>query len=196
MKQFPLFDGPVYLAHEYWKQLISVGDTVIDATCGNGHDSLLLAQLALNDDQGSVFCLDVQKQALKSTAQRLATILPPIQRRRVHYLEQGHEILPELPPQSVALIVYNLGYLPGSDKRIKTQPDTTLRSLDQARPLVRAGGAISLIAYPGHVEGALEQNALLKELATWDRNDWSVCQHSWTNRGPRAPSLFLLQRRS
>ena len=194
MTYFPLFDGPIQLAHDYWKRLVSLGDTVIDATCGNGHDSSLLAQLALGEEQGCLFCLDVQEKALEATRQRLTASLSTAQKKRVQYVQQSHETFPEVPPQSVSLIVYNLGYLPGSDKQVKTQPETTLKSLAQAAPLIRSGGAISLVAYPGHAEGAIEQTVLLKELSQWSRSGWSICQHSWTNRGMAAPSLFLIQK--
>ena len=54
-------------AHRLWNSIIRAGDTVIDATCGNGHDSLVLAKQTLTKTSGHLYCIDIQQSAILST---------------------------------------------------------------------------------------------------------------------------------
>ena len=65
---FSLFQSHIDLAHCLWKRLISPEDIVIDATCGNGHDALLLSTLA---HRGTIHLFDIQPQAIENSYQRL-----------------------------------------------------------------------------------------------------------------------------
>jgi len=52
-----------------WKQVVQKGDTVIDATCGNGFDTLAMLNLVADDSHdGYVFALDIQEDALDNTS--------------------------------------------------------------------------------------------------------------------------------
>src|SRR5512144_1655855 len=61
--------GAVALAHFFLRVRVKPGDRVMDATCGNGHDTLFLAGLV--GAGGTVFAFDVQEQALEKTRQLL-----------------------------------------------------------------------------------------------------------------------------
>lgn len=192
---FPLFQSHLDLAHSYWRQLLKPGDTVIDATCGNGHDSLVLAQLVLQDGQGRLYAIDVQSEAIVATRTLLAKKLPKSTLKDVFFANQSHAHFPsEIAPNSVNLIVYNLGYLPGGSKALTTTVSSTLSSLQQAMMLVKPGGCVSLTAYPGHAEGKIEEQALLKFVAEINPWSWNCCHHVWCNR-KEAPSLLVLQKR-
>lgn len=93
----------------------------------------------------------------------------------------------------MALIVYNLGYLPGGDKTITTESSTTLESLQAAFPLIMPGGAISIACYPGHPSGKTEEENVMTFASSLDPQVWSCCHHRWLNRR-NAPSLILIQR--
>lgn len=191
---FSLFQSHLDLAHSYWSQIVQIGDTVIDATCGNGHDTLKLCQLALSIDKGKVYALDIQAQAIHSTSHYLQTHLSPEQKRGVEFHQRCHSTFPDdIQPGSIKLIVYNLGYLPGGDKAQTTQRETTLQSLHQAQELLKPGGLISLTCYPGHAEGAKEQEFLLNYAASLSPYRWSCCHHCWLNR-KQAPSLLIIQK--
>ncbi|KAI5335503.1 hypothetical protein L3X38_025636 [Prunus dulcis] len=51
------------------------------------------------------------------------------------------------------LVAFNLGYLPGGDKTIITESETTLKALEVAKSIVVPGGLISLRVYVGHLDG-------------------------------------------
>lgn len=192
--KFSLLQSHLDLAHNYWRQLICQGDNVIDATCGNGYDSLFLAKHALTHASGSLLCLDIQQAALIKTTAYLKANLEEEIFQRITLLQQSHEIFPSfIPKESQALIVYNLGYLPGGDKQVTTSAEKTKKSLLEAKELIRPGGVISITCYPGHSEGAIEQEVLLNLVNTWQPGIWNCLHHRWLNRD-RAPSLLLLQK--
>lgn len=187
--QFPLFNTPIDLAHHFWEQLLKPFDAVIDATCGNGKDSLVLAKL-LKPQNGILFCIDIQKQAIENSKALLETDFPFVQ-----FYKQSHEKLPSIPSShSLKLIVFNLGYLPGGDKSLTTQVTSTLESISAALEVLSPGGVLSITCYPGHLEGKKEQKALLERLSTLDPFTWSFSTFFWPNRHT-SPSLFLIQKK-
>ena len=182
------------VAHQYWERLLTIGDVVIDATCGNGHDTLALAKLVLGEGKGHVLALDLQKQAVENTRERLKENLPSELFSRVNVQVCCHS---ELPDQSklpnVKCVIYNLGYLPGGDKALTTQTSTSLESIRLALDLVCKGGAVSIMCYPGHPEGEVEAQQILDFVRELSSREWNVCQHEWVNR-PKSPSLLFLQK--
>jgi hypothetical protein len=191
-----LFQSHIDLAHTIWEKIVRPGDTVVDATSGNGHDTLALAKMALTKNEGRLFALDLQKDALASCETKLREHLADPILSRVKLLEQCHSQFPEeIKPGTVSLIVYNLGYLPGGDKSKTTKADTTLQSLQKALLLIQEGGCISITCYPGHSEGLLEEEKLLDFAMQLDPSRFSICHHRWVNR-KKSPSLLLIQRSS
>lgn len=190
--KFPLFQNHLDFTKSFWKEIVKPGDVVIDATCGNGHDLLFLAQLALKSESGWIFGLDIQPESIKKTQELLAKNLSQAELQRIFLLLQSHATFPVIP-QLAALVVYNLGYLPGGNKQITTKVNTTLQSLTNALSLLKAGGVISITCYPGHPEGALEEHEILLFCKGLDPKEWSVAQHRWVNR-QSSPSVIMIQR--
>lgn len=191
---FSLFHSHLDLAHAYWSQLIRVGDHVVDATCGNGHDTAVLCQLALSAHSGRVYAFDIQLAAILTTQTRLTALLPATTLPRLSLHHTCHSHLAEIIPAGhIKAFVYNLGYLPGSNKEITTHRDTTLKSLQAAQTLLQPGGIISIMCYEGHAEGAQEQETLLRYAAQLPSDEWNCCHHTWKNR-QKGPSLLLLQK--
>lgn len=196
--KFPLFQTPLDLAHDHWKVLLKPGDCVVDATSGNGHDTLFLANIVLNpqtaDNPGTVVAIDNQQLALNNSQKLLKDHLSDFQMEHVFFYNQCHSSFPSiLQKESVTLFVYNLGYLPGGNKNLTTAAPTTLQSLKSAVSLIAPGGAISITCYPGHEAGKPEEEIVLNFAVSLDPLTWSCCHHRWVNRR-NAPSLFLIQR--
>lgn len=185
---YPLFTSHLDLSKQYWKTLLQPNDTVIDATCGNGHDTLFLSQLI---PQGKIIAIDVQLEAIEKTKDLLAKNLKDT--NQISFYHQSHATFPsEITEKSVKLIVYNLGYLPGSDKKTKTIGKETIESIRNALKLIAPGGAICLTCYPGHPEGKEEEALLIDYTSQLNPMEWSVSWHRWVNRNA-APSLLLIQ---
>jgi Putative rRNA methylase len=155
----------LHTAHALWREHLRPGDTAIDATCGNGHDTQILADLV--GPAGTLLSYDIQPQALQNAQARLP-------HQQIIWKHQCHsQIL--LPAR---LVVYNLGYLPGGDKSITTQTDTTLKSLKKALE----ADAISIMCYPGHTEGARELTAITQFLK--DLSGWEITPYRWKAGAP------------
>lgn len=189
------FDSPISLAHSYWLDYLKIGDTAIDATCGNGHDTLFIAKNVLGINQGQLYSLDIQAQALKEAREKLSKNLSPELIERIEFIQSCHSCFPiAIKPKTVKLIVYNLGYLPGGNKNVTTSFETTLTSIENAMDLVADDGLISITCYPGHHAGKIEQTKIvsfIEQLHPWK---WVCCHHIWINRR-EGPTLFLLQRK-
>jgi len=181
---FTLFQSHIDLAHSYWKRQLIPDDTAVDATCGNGHDSKILASLV-----STLYLFDIQNQAIQATKEALKD-----SKAELHFYEMCHSKMKDVIPQgTVKLIVYNLGYLPGSDKTIKTSPQTTLESVQSSLELVTPGGMISITCYPGHSEGAQEEKELVDFARSLCPKSWCVSFEQILNRN-QAPSLLIFQK--
>ena len=176
------------VAHREIRMIVAPGDIVIDATAGNGHDTLFLAGLV--GHTGRVYAFDIQAEALEHTCRRLAATGLGDQ---VTLLQLGHEQLcGGVPPAlhgRIAAVMFNLGYLPGSDRRCITRAGTTLAALDQAMTCLRPGGILSVIAYPGHAGGGTETEAVQH----WLRRHAGAAAQLREIRSPgdMSPVLFL-----
>lgn len=167
-------------AHLYWKNLLNPGDQVIDATCGNGKDALRLCELV---PQGHVYALDIQEAAL----QKAQALIP---HSNISYLLQSHV---ELPSGEFKLVVYNLGYLPGGNKNLTTLGLTTLESLEKAAQIIVIGGALSITCYPGHPEGADEEQAVRSWAQNLDSKKWLITHHYWREKSPTLYFIIKLK---
>lgn len=146
-------------AHHRVAEVIGEGDLAVDATAGNGHDTLWLARCV--GARGHVWALDVQPEAIASTRARLEQAGMT---DRVSLIEGSHaEMQAWLAPRTQAAmsaVMFNLGYLPGSDKAVVTLAETTLPALEQGLELLRPGGIITLMIYRGHEGGQSEWRAI------------------------------------
>jgi hypothetical protein len=173
--------------------VVKEGDNVVDMTCGRGRDSVFLALLSLFKDSGTLVCMDIQQEALDSTYAILCDKLSVDVMNRVKMCRDSHENVLKYLIRPVKLFVYNLGYLPCGDKAITTKAITTINSLKIILPIIYEDkGFISLMVYPGHVEGEEELKALMVFFKELDIKRWDVCHHVFSSK-ERAPSLFWIK---
>jgi hypothetical protein len=188
--------GPaIAAAHRCVAAVVRSGDLAVDATAGNGHDTLFLAGLV--GPGGRVAAVDAQAEAVTATRQRLAAAALS---GRVLLHQGRHEELGDSVPGdwagAVRGVLFNLGYLPGSDKALVTRPATTRAALAAALALLAPGGRLAVVAYPGHPGGADEAAAV----ATWAGEMASAGYRRLADGRPRygvspgAPRLTVLER--
>lgn len=141
----------------------------IDMTCGNGHDTLFLASIAKK-----VFAFDIQEQAINNTKKML------VKERltNVTLCKESHDLFDIFVNQPFDLAVYNLGYLPGGDKAIKTEAKTVLLSLEKAVPLLASGGKILIVIY---LHDHLESDAIEAFVTKLDCG-YDVLKHQILNK--------------
>lgn len=160
MKRKPL----THIAHEKILDQLKTGDWAIDATAGNGHDTLFLAKQV--GENGYVHAFDIQDQAIQTTAQQLknANLIQRVSLHQVSHAQMANH-LPSDWHNKVAVITFNLGYLPNGDKSITTLPDSTIAALEQSLSLLKPGGMLCILAYRGHAGGEAENLSIEKWLA-------------------------------
>jgi SAM-dependent methyltransferase len=182
--------GAVTLSHFYLRQRVRPGDLVLDATCGNGLDTLLLAELV--GEGGRVWAFDLQPRAIVATRELLE------QHGRlgcVELIEAGHERLGEFVTAGLTAAVFNLGYLPGGgDNPVITCPDSTVPALEQALQLLKPGGIITVSLYTGHPGGPEEALAVESWGAALSPKNFNVWCNRQLNRPGIAPYLVLVER--
>ncbi len=183
----PLFPPrPTALTQEILRPLIGPGDLVIDATAGNGHDTLFLAECV--GDAGKVLAFDLQEAALISARSR---VLAAGFSGRVKFFQESHaEMAARAVEESVAVVMFNLGYLPGENHDLTTESTATLAALEAAARLLKRGGVLSVICYPGHPAGAAEAVAVESWLAARAIHGWRIAKYGAI--GTRKPAPFLL----
>lgn len=190
--ELPLETPHLSFALEHWKSVACDGDWIIDATCGRGRDTLKLAYLL--SPKGSLIGIDIQIEALRETKRLLQDSLTAEQLERVHLFQQSHAHFPSIAHEKpIALIVYNLGYLPQGDKSLTTMTESTLQSIGQAMELIRPGGLISITCYPGHVEGKIEQDALIQMVKGVPQKSWDIRFYRKIN-SETAPSVLFIKK--
>jgi predicted methyltransferase len=177
---------PTELAWALLRGAIQAGDLVIDATAGNGHDTVFLAKCV--GENGRVLAFDVQDAAIRSASQRVAAAGFS---SRVEFHQASHvSMARQAPPGSVAAVMFNLGYLPGDDHQFTTESAETLSALDAAELVLRPGGVISVVCYPGHEAGVGESAAVEEWMTSRTAIGWRIARY--TMLGTQRPAPFLL----
>ncbi|NLM10872.1 MAG: methyltransferase domain-containing protein [Clostridiaceae bacterium] len=179
----------LHQSHEYAKKVVRKGDTVIDATCGNGHDTLFLAGLV--GDSGKVYAFDIQKEALCNTRKRL---LDGGMINRCTLIHDGHENMHRYIKEPVKLVMFNLGYRPGGDHAICTKGETTFKAIRTALDLLVVNGLIVLVIYHGGDSGFEERDYLLKELPNLDSTRAVVMMTNFINLPNNPPILVCIEK--
>jgi len=181
-------------AHELIETILRPGDRAIDATVGNGHDTLFLARCV--GDSGRVFGFDIQSRALRKTADKLAQqgMTARTALFNVDHSQMGRTI-PADSHGKIKVAMFNLGYLPGGDKTITTQTANTVKAIAVAAEMTSAHGLISILAYPGHPEGALETGAVEHYLYSLPAQDYQVRTLASQHPTPSAPRLFVVEKK-
>ena len=178
-----------YLAADVLRQAVQPGDAVIDATMGNGHDTLFLCELV--GPRGRVYAFDVQRQAVENTGARLEAA--GVGERAALYC-LGHEHMAEKVSEPVAAAVFNLGWLPGADHGVTTRWETTRTAVESALTLLRPMGVLVICAYPGHAEGDRERAELTNMLSALPPQQYNALHQAFLNAGHGAPECFVIQK--
>lgn len=176
-----------HLAADYMRRTVREGDTVIDATMGNGKDTLFLCELV--GESGLVHAFDVQAEAVERTRQRVEEA-GYADRASLHLA--GHETMKAHVPGGVRAVMFNLGWLPGAEHAVTTKTPTTLAAAQAACELIVPGGIVTICIYPGHEEGQRELAALDEWASALPVRTYNVLRHQFLNAAPYTPQLLLI----
>lgn len=184
------FKSARFWAKEMLADAITEGASVIDATMGNGHDTLWLAQRV--GETGRVRAFDIQPRAVENTRNRLSEngVLD-----RCELYCEGHEHMAERVPECADAILFNLGWLPGGEKDVTTRTETTLLAVNAACSLLAPAGLMTICVYPGHAEGARERDMLLNWAANLNPSLFDVMLRQYLNQPNNPPLLIAVRKR-
>lgn len=172
------------ISHLLLSNHIKQGDLVIDATCGNGFDTLFLASLV--GEKGIVHAYDIQEEAITNSKQLTKEL------NNIIYHLESHE---NINQENIKAIIFNLGYLPKGDKNITTTYESTkniitklVNSFD-----VNPNMLILLVVYPGHDEGNKESIWLDEFVSSLDTS-FMCCKYQPINQH-NSPYILTIEKK-
>ena len=207
-----------YWCHHFVKNQVKKGDICIDATAGNGHDTLLLCSLVEGSNKdgrdsymqiekgfveksvgrhnekngGKVYSFDIQMKALEATKEK---VLASGFSKELILINDGHENIRKHIPASeqglVSCVMFNFGYLPGGDHNIVTKEKTSIKAIEASLDVLKRGGLVSLCIYSSKEMGHAEKDAILAWLKMLDSQKYLVIVSEYYNRNndPPIPAL-------
>ena len=168
------------------------GALAVDATVGNGYDTLFLAHRV--GPKGTVLGFDVQKAALAG-ARELLKFVGTLD--RVSLIHDSHAQLANYLPAGAAIqgAMFNLGYLPRGNRQIITRPDTTVLALRAVLANLAPRGRVTILVYRGHAGGIPEYIEVRQFLEQLPDDDWIVEEFASMTDSPVSPRLFRIQKK-
>lgn len=179
----------MYIASGY----AGCGSVLIDATCGNGHDTLRLAR----QSPSKLYAFDVQQNAVSNTRALLIAngFEDKLADGTIELICDSHERMTAYVDRQADVICFNLGYLPGADKTNTTMKRSTMAAAAQALTLLKKGGLLCITIYSGHPEGMKEKRALLDWSQGLDCRQYHTAYISMPNQKNFPPEILLITRK-
>ncbi|HSH24760.1 MAG TPA: class I SAM-dependent methyltransferase [Massilibacterium sp.] len=185
----------VPFSHSLLRKVIAPGDIVVDATAGNGFDTLFLAELV--GETGCVYAFDIQTQAIEQTKKRIEkanvkTDITYVLDSHAHlnqYIKEEHQ-------QKIRAAIFNLGYLPRSDKTKITTASSTIPAIEQLLEHLLPNGLIIVVVYSGHDGGEEEKEAVLAFTKQLPQETFQVLQYGFINQRNTPPFVVAIEKRS
>ncbi|MDD3270400.1 MAG: class I SAM-dependent methyltransferase [Syntrophomonadaceae bacterium] len=180
-----------HLSHMLISRQVKQGDTVIDATCGNGKDTLFLARLV--GCSGRIMAFDIQQQALESTR---ALLNEEGCEEQLSLIHDNHANIKSYIQSGVSAGMFNLGYLPGGDHTTKTNPRDTVLAVNCLLEILNPGGVVTVVSYPGHTGGLEEYAALESSLMNLPQKCFEVLTANFINQANHPSQLLYITKLS
>ena len=166
------------------------GARVVDATMGNGYDTLWLCELV--GETGRVYAFDIQQEAVDHTAERLEKA--GVRERAVLFC-LGHERMLEVVHEPLDAVLFNLGWLPGAEHGVTTKTATTLKAVEAALALLKEEAVMTICIYPGHEEGTNELHSLLEWAAKLDDKRYDAMLKCYVNQPNDPPQMLAIRKK-
>ena len=176
-------DKIIPFSHKVLKEVVSKNDICVDMTCGNGFDTLFLAEIC-----GKVYGFDIQKEAIESTKKKVERF------KNVELICDSHDKVLDYVYENIKGAIYNLGYLPTGDKNVYTKADTTISSIEKLLTKLEIGGRIVVVCYPGFENGMKESIGVEEFLRGLNQKQYSVISYKFINQINNPPFVFVIER--
>ena len=160
-----------------------------DFTMGKGGDVLYIKKSC---PSAKIYAFDIQSEAVQITKKRLQD--EKCFDENIILINDSHANLRNYISEELDGAIFNLGYLPGSDKSVTTQTDSTFACLTAALDILKPGGVIVVSVYPGHEEGVHEGDKILEFAANLEKKEYDCLYHRLINI-PEAPFIVAFQKK-
>lgn len=172
------------------KKYVSEGNVLIDATCGGGRDTLFLANLS----PSKLYAFDIQHEAVEKTEALLSEngFYNQLHDGTINIICDSHVNMSKYVQEKASAVMFNLGYLPGGDKRITTSASETLDSVKKSIELLKKDGIVCITMYSGHKEGKLEKDALLSFASSLNPKQYHCAYINMINQPSSPPEILLI----
>ncbi|MGE7762664.1 class I SAM-dependent methyltransferase [Peribacillus sp. NPDC097895] len=176
------------------EKAVQPGDITVDGTMGNGFDTAFLA--GLTGKNGHVYSFDIQKEAIQVTGAKLKD---ENSHEHCTLIHDGHEQMSKYIKKEhfgkITGAIFNLGYLPGGDKSIITQANTTISAIEQLFEMLAPEGIIILVIYHGHPGGSAERDALMDYVQDFPQQKAHILKYGFINQANNPPFIVAIEKR-
>lgn len=186
-----ILSNSIQISHILLKEALNTAKVIVDATAGNGNDTLFLAQNAQPD--AKIYAFDIQAEALYNAKEKMKNSCMRTD-IKVNFIQASHDEVQTYVENNLDLVIFNLGYLPGGNHAITTKSETTLKALQIMLNKLNVHGHIAIVVYPGHEEG-LKESQLIKDFASsLAKKYFTVGWYQMINHNNNAPALCWIEK--
>lgn len=177
-----MIDKIIPFSHKKISEFITKNDIALDMTMGNGNDTLFLSSLAKH-----VYAFDIQEMAVKNTT----TLLNNNKVSNVTLIHDTHANFMSYIKRPIKCAVFNLGYLPGGDKKVTTNHVEVVKTIDDLLLQLDSDGIIVITVYPGFKQGEIESEYVLKYAKSLSSRDYNVLRYDFINKNKSPYNIFI-----
>lgn len=172
------------------KSYVKENHICLDGTVGNGNDTIKI--LNTLNGTGKIYGFDIQEDAINHTE---SLIFSRNYKTEVLLIKDSHEYVDRYIKERINFAIYNLGYLPGGDKNIKTDHTSTIISIKKVLDLLAPNGILLITVYLGHPGGMDEYTAIKNYLETLEQKNYNVFKLKFINQKNNPPITFGVEAR-
>ena len=183
----------VEFQHHLWLDALESAKTIVDITCGNGHDTIYL--LSHCHENSHVYAIDIQEVAITRPKEKIVKELPQAMKQVDFILGSHDRVIETLPVSNIDLMIGNLGYLPNADHQIMTKSTSTIKAISKGLAKLSVNGLCTIVAYPGTETGRKEAEDLEYYIASINQKEYHCSTWRPLNQANQPPILYIIRRR-
>ena len=159
----------------------------VDCTCGNGNDTVFLCDLA--GDRGKVYAFDIQEIAIKNTK----GLLQEKGLNNCTLIKDSHENVLKYADGEIDIAIFNLGYLPKSDKSVKTNTKSTIAAIANILQRLSNRGRVYIATYILQDEGQ-EAREILDYIKNLSNKEYNSIAINLVNKNNSPPGIYIVEK--
>jgi len=179
----------IRLAQQLLLPKVANARCIVDATAGNGKDTLFLAKNS--PSHARLYAFDIQQSAIEVARKGL---LEQQLDDKVQWILDSHANSRLYVKEHIDVAMFNLGYLPGNSHETMTKATSTIEAVSNIVEDLSIGGIISIVAYPGHPHGQEEHQAVRSYLMGLPQQCFTVVCMDMINHSHCPPVLYLIEK--